>query len=65
MTDFHRARVRRRWWGLGEIAKAVGLARRSVASAVEHGHLVAFKHGHYWRVTNEALEDWLKRRKRA
>lgn len=60
-----RPRVQRnRWWGLGEVAKAVGITRPGVAKAIKAGHLAAFKHGNYWRVTNDALEAWLKLRKR-
>ena len=44
-----------------EAASVLGLARRSVLSAIRRGHITAEKHGRDWAISMDAVRDYQTR----
>ena len=53
-------RARVRWWTSGEVAKAIGSDIQFVNEAIASGRLRAFKWGRWWRMTSDAVEQFLR-----
>lgn len=60
MGTYKKSVIEQRTYTITEVKNILGLSRPTVYSRIEDGTLKAFKAGRQWRVTEQALKEFMK-----